>query len=48
LRGCGFFSIERTLHEIVHGLLRVDHNAAGLVGKLADKVPERTMPMMVD
>lgn len=32
----GFTSVEKTLHEIIHGLLRVDSNAAVLVDKLSD------------
>lgn len=32
----GFTSVEKTLHEILHGLLRVDSNAAALVGKLTE------------
>ena len=35
-----FYSIERTLHEILHGLLRADHNAAGLVGQLSDNADQ--------
>lgn len=32
----GFTSVEKTLHEILHGLLRADSNAAALVSKLSD------------
>jgi hypothetical protein len=32
----GFASVERTLHEILHGLLRADQNAADLVDGLSD------------
>lgn len=32
----GFASVERALHEILHGLLRADHNAARLIEALED------------
>lgn len=32
----GFASVERALHEILHGLLRADHNAARLIDALED------------
>ena len=35
-RDTGFASFEKTLHEIVHGLLRVDFKAGELVGALSD------------
>lgn len=35
-RDTGFASFERTLHEIVHGLLRADFKAGDLVGTLSD------------
>ena len=35
-RESGFASLERTLHEIVHGLLRADFNAGELVSTLSD------------
>jgi hypothetical protein len=35
-RDGGFTSIERTLHEIIHGLLRADYKAGELVRQLSD------------
>lgn len=39
-RASGFISYERLLHEVVHGLLRVDHNAGLLVNGLSDNASE--------
>lgn len=36
----GFISYERILHEVMHGLLRIDHSAGQLVSSLADNVSE--------
>lgn len=36
----GYISYERFLHEVVHGLLRVDHNAGLLIKGLSDNAEE--------